>query len=53
MIDDIAEERIRRAKALEEEFPGSRNVPSTGLRVSPTYVQKAEAKPTPDAGEFY
>jgi hypothetical protein len=52
MIDDIAEERIRRAKALEEDFPGSRNVPSTGLRVSQTYVQKAEDKPTPDAGEF-
>jgi hypothetical protein len=52
MIDDIAEERIRRAKALEEEFPGSRNIPSTGLRVPPTYAQKREDKPTPDAGEF-
>ncbi|CAG7850865.1 SubName: Full=Uncharacterized protein {ECO:0000313/EMBL:CCA68291.1} [Serendipita indica DSM 11827] len=33
IIDDIAEERAARAKQLKEDFPGSRNVPSTGLRL--------------------
>jgi len=52
MIDDIAEERARRATALEEDFPGSRNIPSTGLRIPPTQDPKAEDKHTPDAGEY-
>lgn len=33
IIDDIAEARAARARALEQDFPGSRNVPSTGLNV--------------------
>jgi len=50
IIDDIAEERARRAQALEEDFPGSRNIPSTGLRV-PEQTKSAEAQATSDAGE--
>ncbi|PVG01263.1 hypothetical protein CPB86DRAFT_690960, partial [Serendipita vermifera] len=33
IIDDIAEERARLAKLKETDFPGSRNIPSTGLNI--------------------
>ncbi|KAG8788113.1 hypothetical protein FRC15_006077 [Serendipita sp. 397] len=47
MIDEIAEaeEQAARARALKEDFPGSRNVPSTGLNFpgpeSSTLTQKS------------
>ncbi|KIM29780.1 hypothetical protein M408DRAFT_328610, partial [Serendipita vermifera MAFF 305830] len=43
IIDDIAEERARLAKLQEEDFPGTRNIPSTGLKPQQG-TQKLESK---------
>lgn len=55
IIDDIAEERAARAKALKEDFPGSRNIPSTGLNVpepEASHEKTEQGKGIPSQNDF-
>ncbi|KAG8815482.1 hypothetical protein FRC17_000692 [Serendipita sp. 399] len=63
MVDDVAEaeerEKIARARALKEDFPGSRNVPSTGLELpepkdtTPNQADSSNEGDTQDGGKKY